>query len=93
MKCHSINFLKCVSKIRTTPCYAFTHKTFQESFAAFYLEREMIACDEPRRDALRLVFTSDGVVVGVVIRRAERYDLVKIKPTMILLMSPLLTIK
>ena len=29
----------------------------------------------------RLVFTSDGVVVGVVIRRVERYDLVKIKPT------------
>ena len=28
---------------------------------------------------LRLVFTSDGVVVGVVIRRVERYDLVKIK--------------
>ena len=31
--------------------------------------------------ALRLVFTSDVVVVGVVIRRGERYDLVKIKPT------------
>ena len=30
---------------------------------------------------LRLVFTSDGVVVGVVIRRVERYDLVKTKPT------------
>ena len=30
---------------------------------------------------LRLVFTSDGVVVGVVIRSVERYDLVKIKPT------------
>ena len=30
---------------------------------------------------LRLVFTSDGVVVGVAIRRVERYDLVKIKPT------------
>ena len=29
---------------------------------------------------LRLVFTSDGVVVGVVIRRVERYDLMKIKP-------------
>ena len=29
----------------------------------------------------RLVFTSDGVVVGVVIRRVEGYDLVKIKPT------------
>ena len=30
---------------------------------------------------LRLVFTSDGVVVGVAIRRVEQYDLVKIKPT------------
>ena len=33
------------------------------------------------RTHLRLVFTSDGVVIGVVIRRVERYDLVKIKPT------------
>ena len=32
-----------------------------------------------RSKYLRLVFTSDGVVVGVVIRRIERYDLVKIK--------------
>ena len=31
--------------------------------------------------SLRLVFTGDGVVVGVVIRSLERYDLVKIKPT------------
>ena len=30
---------------------------------------------------LRLVFTSDGVVVRVAIRRVERYDIVKIKPT------------
>ena len=30
---------------------------------------------------LRLVFTSDGVVVGGVIRRIGRYDLVRIKPT------------
>ena len=29
----------------------------------------------------RLVFTNDGVGVGVVIRSAERYDLVKIKQT------------
>ena len=28
-----------------------------------------------------LVFTSDGVVAGVAVRRVERYDLVKIKPT------------
>ena len=30
---------------------------------------------------LRPVFTSDGVVVEVVIRSVKRYDLVKIKPT------------
>ena len=30
---------------------------------------------------LRLFFTSDGVVVGVVIKSVERYDLLKIKPT------------
>ena len=30
---------------------------------------------------LRLVFTSNGLVVGIVIRRVERCDLVKIKPT------------
>jgi len=29
----------------------------------------------------RLVVTSDGVVVGVVIRKVQPYDLVKIKPT------------
>ena len=33
------------------------------------------------RAVFRLVFASDGVVVGVAIRRVERYDLVKIKPT------------
>lgn len=59
MKCHSINFMKCflsreasVSKIRPTPCYAFTHKTFQEFFAAFHLEHEMFACVKAARDAL-----------------------------------------
>ena len=33
------------------------------------------------RIAVRLVFTYYGIGVGVVIRSAERYDLVKIKPT------------
>ena len=59
MKCHSINFLKCflsreasVRKIRPSPCYAFTHKTFQEFFAAFHLEHELFSCDQARRDSL-----------------------------------------
>ena len=43
------------------------------SFAEIY--------NETIYDLLRLVFTSDGVVVGVVIRSVKRYDLVKIKPT------------
>ena len=30
-----------VSKIRPKPCYAFTHKTFQEYFAAFYLAQQI----------------------------------------------------
>ena len=41
--------------------------TFNKTFTIYYL--------------LRLTFTSDGVVVGVVIRSVERHDLVKIKPT------------
>ena len=32
-----------VSKIRPTPCYAFTHKTFQEYFAAFYLAHQLLS--------------------------------------------------
>ena len=49
--------------------------------------------------AVRLVFTSDGVVVEVVIRSVERYDVVKNETdgvgsrTLILLMTPSLTIK
>ncbi len=34
-----------------------------------------------KNTSLRLVFTCDGVVVRVVIRMVERYDLVKIKLT------------
>ena len=42
----------------------------------------------------RLVFTSDGVIVGVVIRSVERYDLAgESRRTLILLMTPWLTIK
>ena len=35
-----------VSKIRPRPCYAFTHKTFQEYFAAFYLAQQIITGNE-----------------------------------------------
>ena len=52
---------------------------------------------ELKQSSLRLVFTSDGVVVGDLIRSVERYDLVKIEPTKsertpILLMTLSLTI-
>ena len=51
------------------------------------------------RKAVRLVFTSDGVVVEVAIRSVERYDVVKNETdgvgsrTLILLMPPSLTTK
>ena len=34
-----------------------------------------------KNTSLRMVFTCDGVLVRVIIRMVERYDLVKIKPT------------
>ena len=65
--------------------YASLLRTIFASLAA-----QMSPCTYPQatfdseinvRFLLGLVFTSDGVVVGVAIRRVERYDLVKIKPT------------
>ena len=44
-------------------------------------EQSLTGGSNSGENLLRLVFTSDRVVVGVVIRRVERYDLVKIKPT------------
>ena len=49
-KCESPGFLQLpflsrepsVTKIKPRPCYAFTHKTFQEYFAAFYLAQQII---------------------------------------------------
>ena len=42
-----------VSKIRLRPCYAFTHKTFQEYFAAFYLAHQLLSGDKGK-ESLRL---------------------------------------
>ena len=42
-----------VSKIRPTPTYAFTHKTFQEYFAAFYLAQQLLSGDKGK-ESLRL---------------------------------------
>ena len=41
------------SKIKPTECYAFTHKTFQEYFAAFYLRNEVLT-DSKESEALLL---------------------------------------
>jgi len=54
MKCQSTDFLQLcflsrepsVSKITPIPCYAFTHKSFQEYFAAFYLAHQLVTGDE-----------------------------------------------
>lgn len=39
-----------VSKIRPTSCYAFTPKTFQEYFAAFYLGHQLLSGDKGKRN-------------------------------------------
>ena len=41
-----------VSKIRPRPCYAFTHKTFQEYFSAFYLAQQTITGNKGKAQSL-----------------------------------------
>ena len=68
MKCKSTDFLRLcflsrepgVSKIRPVPCYAFTHKTFQEYFAALYLAHQVLTGDQGAQSLLGHVSPIDN---------------------------------
>lgn len=59
MDCQSVNFLRLcflsqeasVSKLRPIPCFSFTHKTFQEYFAAYHLAQELLSGDKDAAEA------------------------------------------
>ena len=60
MDCQSADFLPLcflsqeasVSKLRPIPCFSFTHKTFQEYFAAYHLAQEILSGDKDTAVAL-----------------------------------------
>ena len=59
-------------------------KSYPAKFESFQLKIVQMGETQKLQNLMpyiRLVFTSDGVIVGVVIRSVKRYDLVKIKPT------------
>ena len=49
-----------MSKIRPTPTYAFTHKTFQEYFAAFYLAHQLLSGDKEKQILLEKLSPIDN---------------------------------
>ena len=61
----------------TKKLFFFSLTNFKSGMSS--LQKKYIKILKKKPTYLRLVFTSDGV--GVAIRRVERYDLVKIKPT------------
>ncbi|XP_044178772.1 protein NLRC3-like [Acropora millepora] len=48
------------SKMKPTECYAFTHKTFQEYFAAFYLANKVLTCSKESEALLLKVSPVDN---------------------------------
>ena len=86
----TLNHIRCVEFTTNKPYWDKDDQGWRRLIWITNDKLEKIRLNYPRCAScdiapLRLVFTSDGVVVGVVvgvvIRRVERYDLVKTKPT------------